>query len=162
MLAIHHWRELPKSLTSDGTQDGTINFREWKEQELEEGVVAGVIVEQVLKKKINRNLQRRKGTAAYSSKIAQHEKAWKQEVEPGNIFHVMILETLILASSGCQPGHRVKQLVLENYISKKSVQALCFKLAQSIELLGQRVMNFVQITKNEAAYLMKSFAGKQF
>ena len=41
-------------------------------------------------------------------------------------------------------------MVLENYISKKSVQALCFKLAQSIELLGQRVMNFVQITKNEA------------
>ena len=50
MLAIHQWRELLKSLTSESTQDGAINFLEWKEQELEEGVVAGVIVEQVFKK----------------------------------------------------------------------------------------------------------------
>lgn len=50
MLAIHQWRELPESLTGEGTQDGTINFREWKEQESEDGAVAGVIAEQVLKK----------------------------------------------------------------------------------------------------------------
>lgn len=50
MLAIHQWRELLKSLTSESTQEAAINFLEWKEQELTEGVVAGAAVEQVLKK----------------------------------------------------------------------------------------------------------------